>query len=637
MEINDEIDDIIVINEENDNFDTSLVITDEKLISKDKLQQENDKKEIDIFNITTSGDLGSDLKKMEIKMEALPDIEVREVVIKKAGNFLNLKDNVINIPIEMLIFPFFTPQKQNKRINFQYIFEDMGVKMHCTLIAKNSNDKVFQPSIFEEKIYTYLISMYEGKMEADDNNEYIDFEINDFIVNFLGNKMNRTYYTKVEQSLKNLKNTEYQFVVSNHTKFGKYKFEDEEFKLLTYQKLKVGKKIYYRIILNKNIRKKIKDKRYIKYNSKTLVEMMNLDPIAARIYKYISQMRYDKNLNTINIRTLSAIIPLKTEQITERVGKDGEKKLYTLCRLKQVLNRIEKAYDVLVKLKYIKKYKSEYDSFENTYYLTYEFNKAKDGTCHISEYIIKGKEIETIENHIEKEAHVIEKINKKPKQTAKEIKKSTGDEYSEKLMEKLKKVKRNRYVNNSWDKRAENKINKILQTYGEEFTIMFLKEVYKSLNAPISKSLVQYFNGVINNIMLNEKIKENQPLTLFGMTFSNKGDTTLNKLTTRGIKRAAKNFDQFTFGREKNSEKDKISKVSEIVKNDVVQEIKKLGKNYDELDQYEKLKVEEKAIKLCCAETGMTEKALLTLKEKLKPAYNNTIKIYIEKILSELI
>lgn len=49
--------------------------------------------------------------------------------------------------------------------------------------------------------------------------------------------------------------------------------------------------------------------------------MMNIDPIAARIYKYISQMRYDKNSNIINIRTLAAIIPLKTEQITERVSK----------------------------------------------------------------------------------------------------------------------------------------------------------------------------------------------------------------------------------------------------------------------------------------------------------------------------
>lgn len=219
--------------------------------------------ELDSFNIVKSGSLLEDIKKVEIKLNQVPDIEVKEVVIKETGNFLNLKDNIINIPVEMIVFPFFTPQKQNKRVNFQYSFEDLGVTMSCTLIAKDNNDKVFQPSIFEEKIYTYLISMYELKKELNNTDDYIEFEISDFIVNFLGNKMNRTYYTKVEQALKNLKNTEYQFVVSNHTKLGNYKFEDEEFKLLTYQKLEKGRKKFYRVTLNKNIRQKIKDKRYI--------------------------------------------------------------------------------------------------------------------------------------------------------------------------------------------------------------------------------------------------------------------------------------------------------------------------------------------------------------------------------------
>ena len=63
----------------------------------------------------------------------------------------------------MIYFPFFTPQKQNKRINFKYTFEDLGVTMYSTLIPKDKKDKVFQPSIFEEKIYTFLISMYQEK------------------------------------------------------------------------------------------------------------------------------------------------------------------------------------------------------------------------------------------------------------------------------------------------------------------------------------------------------------------------------------------------------------------------------------------------------------------------------------------
>ncbi len=159
---------------------------------------------IDKFNITASGSLLDDIRKVDIKMNEVPDIEVREVVIKETGNFLNLKENIINIPIEMIVFPFFTPQKQNKRVNFQYSFEDLGVTMYCTLVAKDSKDEVFQPSIFEEKIYTYLISMYEMKGDVDDTDEHIEFEISDFIVNFLGNKMNRNYYSKVEQALKKI-------------------------------------------------------------------------------------------------------------------------------------------------------------------------------------------------------------------------------------------------------------------------------------------------------------------------------------------------------------------------------------------------------------------------------------------------
>ena len=118
--------------------------------------------ELDSFNIIKTGSLADDIKNIdiqltsspEIEVKQVPEIEVKEVIIKETGNFLNLKDNIINIPVEMIVFPFFTPQKQNKKVNFQYSFQDLGVTMSCTLIAKDINDKVFQPSIFEEKIYT---------------------------------------------------------------------------------------------------------------------------------------------------------------------------------------------------------------------------------------------------------------------------------------------------------------------------------------------------------------------------------------------------------------------------------------------------------------------------------------------------
>ena len=584
--------------------------------------------EIDSFNIVKSGSLLEDIKKVEIKLNEVPNIEVKEVVIKETGNFLNLKDNIINIPVEMIVFPFFTPQKQNKRVNFQYSFEDLGVTMSCTLIAKDSEDKVFQPSIFEEKIYTYLISMYELKKEINDTDDYIEFEISDFIVNFLGNKMNRTYYTKVEQALKNLKNTEYQFVVSNHTKLGNYKFEDEEFKLLTYQKLEKGRKKFYRVTLNKNIRQKIKDKRYIKYNSRSLLEILTKDPIAGRIYKYISKIRYDKEQDRINLRTLAAVIPLKTEQVTERANKNGEVKQYVLCRLKQVLKRVEKAFDVLVELEYILNYKAEYVKSEDTYYLEYIFNKDKDGDCHVSSYIEnktekvgigyqKRKDIEDAEiievSEVKSESILKEKVTKKVSKKKDEI------EFSEEILERIKKAKRNIYVLKAWDKRTDTKIKKIYREDGEERTKEILNILYKNLTTNVKTTLVQYINGIIKNLSAVDKENNKQNLTLFG-----------NVVKERGLK-----------------SKKSINQARKAVKKPVLNNIKDLAeetniprdmiKEFESYDEYEKLKIEEKALELCSKEMGVDINFLLAMKEKTRAIYIGAIKDYIERVMKSIV
>lgn len=607
---------------------------------------------LESFNIVSSGSLSEDIQKMDMKLSSLPDIEVREVVIKETGNFLNLQGNIINIPIEMIVFPFFTPQKQNKRINFQYSFEDLGVTMYCTLVAKDNNDKVYQPSIFEEKIYNYLISMYEAKKEADvdEEDEYIEFEISDFIVNFLGNKMNRAYYTKVEQALKNLKSTEYQFIVSNHTKFGKYKFEDEEFKLLTYQKLKKGKKVYYRVILNKNIRKKIKDKRYIKYNSRALMEIMTKDPIAGRIYKYISKIRYETMEGRINLRTLAAIIPLKMEQETERPNKNGEMKTYILSRAKQVLKRVLKAYEILQELGYIKEFSFDEEKKENTYYINYSFNPEKDGECHVStflenkslkkknlsnkssvskddEIIIENKTIYSkFDDELISEAEVVEIKDSEPKKSTNKIVRSSVsrtkkvenyEDLPENVVNLIYKAKRNIYISRSWDKRTDTKIRKIYTEDGEEFVSEVLKIIYKNLNKNIKTTLVQYINGVLKNLYKSETPRQN--LQLFNNDVKEK--TIISK---RKIKQARKGIKAKTLTNTIKDLKDELD-----IPRDVLIE-------FEKLDDYEKLKVEEKALKLCSEEAKVSETFLLTMKEKSKVLYLNTIKKYIEKVLDEI-
>lgn len=588
---------------------------------------DNDFEILDSFKISQSGSLVEDIRNVEIKLNTIPDIEVREVVIKETGNFLNLKENIINIPVEMIVFPFFTPQKQNKRVNFQYSFEDLGVTMYCTLVAKDNADKVFQPSTFEEKIYTYLISMYEIKKEIEDSDEYIEFEISDFIVSFLGNKMNRTYYSKVEQALKNLKNTEYQFIVSNHTKLGKYKFEDEEFKLLTYQKLKKGKKIYYRVTLNKNIRQKIKDKRYIKYNSKSLLEILTKDPIAGRIYKYISKIRYESMDGRINLRTLAAIIPLKTEQVTERVNKNGETKQYILCRVKQVLKRIEKAFDVLVEMGYIIKYNSDYIKEEDNYYIDYIFNKEKDGECHVSSFLENktGKDMGrkrpaslAAKNNLDiEEAEVVEygSIEKTPRPETKH--KEPAIEFPGDVMEKVQKAKRNIYVQRAWDRRTDNKIKKICREEGEATAKEVLSILYKNLNGNIKTTLVQYINGILKNISADESSSNKQNLTLFNNIVKEKGLKSKKKINQarRSVKKPV------------------ISSIKDIITDTDIP--KDLMAEYNSYDEFEKLKIEEKALKICSQEEGIDVNFLLTMKSKSKNIYLNTIKRYIERVIKD--
>ena len=504
-------------------------------MKKEKNLEDKNKKIVEIietenFEVSKTGSLADDLIQFEkindikIENQEVPEIEVQEIYIRETGNYLNLQENFINIPIEMIYFPFFTPQKQNKRINFKYTFEDLGVTMYSTLIPKDKKDKVFQPSVFEEKIYTFLISMYQEKTNSnpkvddnevgDDSEVAIEFEISDFIVNFLGNKMNRAYYAKVEQALKNLKNTIYQFEISNHTKFGKNKFEDSSFQLLNYQKLKVGKKTFYRVVLNKNIVNKIKSKRYIKYNTKNLLEIMIKDPIASRIYKYISKIRYKNNKGEINVRTLAAIIPLKIEQRVERIIKNGVKEYY-LNRMKPVLTRILKAFEVLLELKYLISFEEIYKKEENTYYIAYVFNKERDGDCHVSEFVKKNNK-----NIVKENLDGVEEI----------IDVDADIEYQDNLEYLINKAKENPKISMKWNAWVDKKIQKILNEDGEEMLKRVLN-ILIHMDKNIEIGLPNYISGILKNIGgKGSKKVNNINMTIFENVSKGKGLKSKNQI-----------------------------------------------------------------------------------------------------------
>ena len=597
--------------------------------------------ETENFEVSKTGSLADDLMQFEnindikIENQEVPDIEVQEIYIRETGNYLNLQENFINIPIEMIYFPFFTPQKQNKRINFKYTFEDLGVTMYSTLIPKDKKDKVFQPSIFEEKIYTFLISMYQEKTnkKIDDSEVAIEFEISDFIVNFLGNKMNRAYYAKVEQALKNLKNTIYQFEISNHTKFGKNKFEDSSFQLLNYQKLKVGKKTFYRVVLNKNIVNKIKSKRYIKYNTKNLLEIMVKDPIASRIYKYISKIRYKNNKGEINVRTLAAIIPLKIEQRVERIVKNGVKEYY-LNRMKPVLTRILKAFEVLLELKYLLSFEEIYKKAENTYYIAYVFNKERDGDCHVSEFVKK-----TDKNIVKENLDGVEEI----------IDVDADIEYQDNIEYLIKKAKENPKISVKWNAWVDKKIKKILNEDGEEMLKRVLN-ILIHMDKNIEIGLPNYISGILKNIGgKGSKKVNNINMTIFENVSKGKGLKSKNQIKQarkKGMEKISNikeimienNFledklEGKTLLLEEKTEvkNEKLDKVDEKIYNTEESNLEKILAFFDEDT---KDKIEEKALENIKKEVDNSNiDVILNVKQFSKTMYYKMIGTSIMKIL----
>ena len=112
---------------------------------------------------------------------------------------------------------------------------------------------------------------------------------------------------------------------------------------------------------------------------------------------------------------------------------------------------------------------------------------------------------------------------------------------------------------------------------------------------------VHNISGVINNMKTEEKMSSiTENLTLFGNKGSASEISNLNKVTKTGIKRAVKNFENITLASSLNISKDPIKTTKELVKSQDIENVEVLRKKYEELDDYEKLKIEEKAIKICC-------------------------------------
>ena len=129
----------------------------------------------------------------------------------------------------------------------------------------------------------------------------------------------------------------------------------------------------------------------------------------------------------------------------------------------------------------------------------YTFNVEKDNECHISSYIEKKKTtIEYKKNGERKRRTRIKDIEEAV------LVDSVGHETHVNVDEAIKKAKRNIYISKAWNKRVENKINKIIAEHGEMFTATLLDKIYNRLTFEIKTTLVQYINGVVKTMANNK-------------------------------------------------------------------------------------------------------------------------------------
>lgn len=403
--------------------------------------------------------------------------------------------------LDHISLPFFT-RKKNKKVNLVYKFTDFGIKMYCNITSQEKN--IQQPSEFEESIFEFIIQksfeIYKGESLNIEREENLSFEIKEKLkeniinnieinftieelLNYLKILKSQSIYTKVEKALNNMKFTEYYFETENSKKAmqSNYIFETDTFKLLNYQKLKDGRKIYYKIMPSATLlQRALQNKNYLYFTESSRKDISKYSRSALRIFRYIAKKRFAKTKDTSPLEALAMVVPYEVETKITKKTKSGEKDYYT-CRRKEVNQRIEEHMKLLVELGYLKEYKSIYHG-NKVYEFSYVFGE-KMGI--ITTYTLKLNE----KNKLKIE-------NKKQKSLDSPLIKDDFD----RVKKEIEKAKRNIFVSKAWNKRVDNKINNLLDKEGEEYTIFLLKTTYKNLKQDITTTLVQYINGVLKRI-----------------------------------------------------------------------------------------------------------------------------------------
>jgi len=441
------------------------------------------------------------------------EIEEIETKIIKYGH---VSENLEVTSMDHISLPFFT-RKRNRRVNLQYQFSDMGVTMYANLT--NQKETIKQPSELEESIYEYVMQrcfdtyrseiikietdslLSEKEKELSSENIFskivVEFGL-DELLKFLGAGNSGAWRSKVDKAMENMKFVEYYFDVNNKklANNSTFEFETKTFKLLNYEKIKIGKKKGYKVWPSSTmLSHSFQNKNYLYFTPESRKEIGKKSRSALRIFRYISKKRFSKEEDTASLEALAMIVPYEIEIIRAKETKQGIKE-YVEDRRKKAKDLIANHMETLVELGYLSDFQTNFLPEQKSYEFRYRFGE-KIGI--VTSYLIRNK------NKNKKESQIAAEKNKNSQVFYKD------SELTEKLVKQIRETKKNIYISKSWNKRADNKINKIVKENGEEYAIYILKLAYKNLKQEVKTTLVQYFNGIIKNVSADDFSKNQKP------------------------------------------------------------------------------------------------------------------------------
>ena len=190
----------------------------------------------------------------------------------------------------------------------------------------------------------------------------------------------------------------------------------------------------------------------------------------------------------------------------------------------------------------------------------------------------------------------------------------------EDILKKVEHIKHNIFISKAWDKRVENKINKLLNEVGKSFVLETLDDLYNNLKTDIEITLVAYINGILKNKKLANKSKTRNKIS---SVYVENNKNIREKIKEKKVKKKLEEIEDAVIIDEKDNRKNEVS-----------YNIDSALKYYYSLNDNEKKKLENIFLKKCSKEKSVPIEILLQLKKSSQEFYNETIGEYLLKVLN---